>query len=289
MKKFLFLIPVFNDWNSLSILLKKINSEIFSSENIFDILIVNDGSNTKPNINFKLFNKFSSIKIINLKKNIGSQSAIAIGLKYISSLDGVEKIIVMDADGEDDPSSLNEMIKYSMNFPENIITVNRTKRNTNFIFKIFYEIHYLFTYLIIGKKIRFGNYSLINFKNLKNLFNNQDLLIAYPSTIMKKFSKNIKPIFAERRRRYTDKSKMSFLQLILHSLRIITVFKLRLNLLSLMYLIVSTALYFILENNFFLFLNGLIVAFNIFIFIIFLKYNKFSFNNYERLIENIDE
>jgi hypothetical protein len=56
-----------------------------------------------------------------------------------------------------------------------------------------------------------------------------------------------------------------------------------------MYLIVSTALYFILENNFFLFLNGLIVAFNIFIFIIFLKYNKFSFNNYERLIENIDE
>ena len=63
MKKFLFLIPVFNDWNSLSILLKKINSEIFSSENIFDILIVNDGSNTKPNINFKLFNKFSSIKI----------------------------------------------------------------------------------------------------------------------------------------------------------------------------------------------------------------------------------
>lgn len=289
MKKFLFLIPVFNDWNSLSILLKKINSEIFSSENIFDILIVNDGSNTKPNINFKLFNKFSSIKIINLKKNIGSQSAIAIGLKYISNLQEVEKIIVMDADGEDDPSSLKEMIKYAEDFPENIITVNRTKRNTNFIFRIFYEIHYLFTYFIVGKKIRFGNYSLISFKNLKNLFNNRDLLIAYPSTIMKNFSKDIKPIFAERKKRYTDNSKMSFFQLILHSLRIITVFKLRLNLLSLIYLFISTALYFILESNFFLFLNILIVTFNIFIFFIFLKYNKFSFDNYESLIENIDK
>ena len=102
-------------------------------------------------------------------------------------------------------------------------------------------------------------------------------------------SKNIKPIFAERRKRYTDKSKMSFFQLILHSLRIITVFKLRLNLLSLMYLVVSTILYFILENNFFLFLNGLIITFNIFIFIIFLKYNKFSFNKYESLIKNIDK
>ena len=289
MKKFLFLIPVFDDWNSLSILLKKINSEVSLLENIFEILIVNDASNIKPNINFKLFDKFSSIKIINLKKNIGSQSAIAIGLKYISSLDGIEKIIVMDADGEDDPTSLKEMIKCSIDFPENIITVNRTKRNTNFIFRIFYEIHYLFTYLIVGKKIRFGNYSLINFSNLKNLFNNQDLLIAYPSTIMKKFSKNIKPIFAERRKRYTDKSKMSFFQLILHSLRIITVFKLRLNLLSLMYLVVSTILYFILENNFFLFLNGLIITFNILIFIIFLKYNKFSFNKYESLIKNIDK
>jgi len=289
MKKFLFLIPVFNDWNSLSILLEKINSEILLFENNFDILIVNDGSSAKPNINFKLFNKLSSIKIINLKKNIGSQSAIAIGLKYISHLHGIEKIIVMDADGEDDPSSLKEMIKCAIDFPENIITVNRTKRNTNFIFRIFYEIHYLLTYLTVGKKIRFGNYSLINFKNLRNLFNNRDLWIAYPSTIMKKFSKDIKPIFAERKKRYADNSKMSFLQLILHSLRIITVFKLRLNLLSLIYLTVSTTLYFSLENNFFLFFNGLIIIFNIFIFVIFLKYNKFSFDNYESLIENIDK
>jgi len=67
------------------------------------------------------------------------------------------------------------------------------------------------------------------------------------------------------------------------------VFKLRLNLLSLIYLTVSTTLYFSLENNFFLFFNGLIIIFNIFIFVIFLKYNKFSFDNYESLIENIDK
>ena len=50
MKKFTFLIPVFNDWDSLSFLLGRIDQEISSYEDIFDVVIVNDGSTIKRSI-----------------------------------------------------------------------------------------------------------------------------------------------------------------------------------------------------------------------------------------------
>ena len=80
MKKFTFLIPVFNDWNSLNILLKRIDQEISSFEDIFDIVVLNDGSTIKHSIKNKNFKKINLIKILNLKKNLGSQRALAIGL-----------------------------------------------------------------------------------------------------------------------------------------------------------------------------------------------------------------
>ena len=163
MKKFTFLIPVFNDWDSLSILLGRIDQEISSYEDIFDVVIVNDGSTIKHSIKNQNLKKIYLIKILNLKKNLGSQRALAIGLKYLSLLKKETNIILMDADGEDDPNLLKKIIDSSKRFPNKIITVNRTKRNENLIFRFMYEIHYLFTLLITGKKVRFGNYSLIKF------------------------------------------------------------------------------------------------------------------------------
>ena len=86
MKKFTFLIPVFNDWDSLNILLERIDQEISSFEDIFDIVVLNDGSTIKHSIKNKNFKKINLIKILNLKKNLGSQRALAIGLKYVFTL-----------------------------------------------------------------------------------------------------------------------------------------------------------------------------------------------------------
>ena len=128
MKKFIFLIPVFNDWNSLNILLKQIDQEILSFRDRFDVVILNDNSTIKHSIKNHNFKKINSIKILNLKENLGSQRDLAIGLKYLFIAKKKENIILMYADGEDAPNLLKKIINYSKEFPNKIITVKQNKK-----------------------------------------------------------------------------------------------------------------------------------------------------------------
>ena len=289
MEKYLFLIPVFNDWKSLNILLGQIDSELSIFEHEFSVVIVNDCSADKPNIENQKLKKIKSIKIINLNKNLGSQRAIAIALKYLSVLQEKKKIIIMDADGEDNPLVLRKIIDLAIKFPKKIITVNRTKRNEKLIYRLLYEIHYLLTFLTTGKKVRFGNFSLINPENLNKLFSTGDLLASYPSAILKNFKEEeIEPILAERKKRYADDSKMNLFQLIFHSLRIISVFRRRLIIISIIYISILSLLNIMIGSILFSILTGLILTLNILVFVISLNYKKEDFDNYKNLIKNID-
>lgn len=81
------MIPVYNDWDSIRELLKSIDYNLKAKKYQCSILIVNDCSTIDPDdtiINYKpdFINK---IVLLNLKKNLGHQRAIAIGLSYIES------------------------------------------------------------------------------------------------------------------------------------------------------------------------------------------------------------
>ena len=128
MKKFIFLIPVYNDWASLKILLEKIDLQLKDQNDQFSIIILNDFSTLKCDISVKNFQKIKQLKIINFNKNIGSQRAIAVGLKYISQIDENDEkkmIIIMDSDGQDDPEILDNIIEVNKKFPDEIISINR--------------------------------------------------------------------------------------------------------------------------------------------------------------------
>ena len=86
MKEFTFLIPLYNDWQNLNILIEKIEIQLQKLDGEFDMVILNDFSPLKCDISFKNLKKINRLKIINFNKNIGSQRAIAIGLKYISQI-----------------------------------------------------------------------------------------------------------------------------------------------------------------------------------------------------------
>ena len=134
MKKFIFLIPVYNDWKSLKILLEKIELQLKGLEDEFSIIILNDFSTLKCDISVNNFKKIKHLKIINFNKNVGSQRAIAIGLKYISQTnqDNEKKmIIIMDSDGQDDPEILNNIIEINKKFPNEIITITDASVDTN--------------------------------------------------------------------------------------------------------------------------------------------------------------
>ncbi len=287
MKKFTFLIPVFNDWNSLNILLGRIDQEISLFEDIFEVVVVNDGSTIKRVIKNENYKKINIIKVLNLKKNLGSQRALAIGLKHLSILEKETNIILMDADGEDDPSLLKKIIDSSKKFPNKIITVNRTKRNESLIFRFMYEVHCLFTLLVTGKKVRFRNYSLINSNKLTKILACGDLWGAYSAAIVNNYT-DIKPLFFERKKRETGKTKMNLFNLILHSLKIISVLKKRLYFASIIYILFFISTYFIYGNILFLLLIFLIILFNTLIFAISVNNREKYLNSYTKFIESVD-
>ena len=56
MQKYIFLLPLYNDWESLTLLLTKINEEIKSKNKIADILVINDCSTVLTPTFFSLSN-----------------------------------------------------------------------------------------------------------------------------------------------------------------------------------------------------------------------------------------
>ena len=216
------ILPTFNDWKSLSVLLTQIEKSLKNTLNIYKVLIIDDGSTEKNSFVLNKNKFFKKINILSLKKNVGRQRAIATGLKYLSKNNNKneDKFIIMDSDGEDDPKKIKEIIKFIDKNPnEEIITMNRTLRKESILFSILYEIHLFVTFLITFKYIRFGNFSFINKKALNVITKKKELWFAYSATVLKYFNLK-KSILAPRRERISGKSKMSYYGLINHSLNI---------------------------------------------------------------------
>ena len=219
-------LPTYNDWKSLSILLIQIEKYLKNTKNTYKILIIDDNSSEKNKYRLNKNKFFKEIKILRLKNNVGSQKAIATGLKFISKYQKKkeDKFIIMDSDGEDDPKKIKEIIKFiDKNHKTKIITMNRTIRKESFFFSILYEIHLLLTFFITLKYIRFGNFSFLNRKVINSLTKKKELWLAYSATL-NKFFESKESILAPRRKRISGKSKMSYSNLITHSLNIQSVY-----------------------------------------------------------------
>ena len=97
--KVVILIPVYNDWQSVSKLLDEINNLSVSSEFQISVIIVNDASNHDRQEENKNLENINSIKILNMKTNQGHARCIATGLKYINEKEDFDYVIPMDGDG----------------------------------------------------------------------------------------------------------------------------------------------------------------------------------------------
>jgi len=231
----IFLLPLYNDWKSLQRLLKEINFQLKKLKEKADVFVIDDNSKDKVKINTQKLKNIKKVNVLKLSQNLGSQKAISIGLRYIKNLNLRSIITVMDSDGEDDPKKIPEMIGYAKKNKDFVIVSCRSKRNEGFIFNILYKIHKYITYLFTAKLINFGSYSSFNSKNLKKILSNKSSWFAYSSAL----SRNCKLIklFADRKKRFYGKSKLSLTGLFLHSLRVNCVFLLNVMMISFIYLI----------------------------------------------------
>ena len=285
MLNYLFLIPVFNDWKSLNLLIQNIDKELSNFSRTGEILVINDKSTEKPEINLNGLNNIKSIQLLNLNKNLGSQKSIAIGLKYLLKEKISSIITIMDSDGEDDPSKINEMINVAEKNEDKIVTSNRTSRKENFLFKWLYVMHKFLTFIFSTHWISFGNFSSFHSSNLPKILRDNTTWLAFSSAI----SKNCKIIrlYAMRKERYFGKSKVNFLSLVLHSLRVLSVLQFNVFFISLLYSCLLFFLFFVDENTFYLFLISLIIIFNFILFFVKSKNNIKELDSWESLIKDI--
>ncbi|MDC0517920.1 glycosyltransferase [Candidatus Pelagibacter sp.] len=222
--KVVILIPIYNDWQSVSKLLDEINNLSVSSEFQISVIIINDASNHDRQEENKNLENINSIKILNMKTNQGHTRCIATGLKYINEKEDFDYIIPMDGDGEDRPKEIIEflnIIKISNNEP---IVAERVKRSENLIFKICYQVHKLITLTFTGKYIKFGNFTCLPKTTVQKLINEKSTWNSYSGSL-KKVENNLLSVPSTRGTRYFGPSKMSFYNLIKHSLSIISVFR----------------------------------------------------------------
>lgn len=245
MLNFTIILPVFNDWKSLKILLSKIEKVTIFTKVRFKILVINDNSSQKNIYHLNKKKIFKEVKVLNLEKNIGSQRAIATGLKYVKKNQlKDDNFIIMDSDGEDDPKKIKEIVNIVKNNKKiNIITINRTLRRESFFFSIFYEIHLLITLFFTLNYIRFGNFTYLSRKVISKIITQEELWFAYSATL-KRYFKIDKKIKAPRKKRIDGKSKMSYLSLIGHSLNIQYVFRKNIIFLYLIY-----SIFFLIFNS----------------------------------------
>ena len=222
--KIIILTPVYNDWQSVYKLVEEINYLSLNKEFEISVYIFNDYSNhDRPDFEKNLEN-INSVKIFNMKKNQGHARCIATGLKYIFEKDNFDYVIPMDGDGEDRPEEIEfflDQIKKSQDKP---IVGERIKRSEKMIFKICYQVHKFLTLVFTSKSIKFGNYTCLPKSIVEKMINEKATWNSFSGSL-KKIENDLISIPSIRGNRYFGPSKMSFINLIKHSLSIISVFR----------------------------------------------------------------
>ena len=288
MSKYVILIPCFNDWECLNILIPKINLALTKTNEEVNILIVNDGSTKKNNLSFKKMSSLNKIEVLNLKNNVKAQIATATGLNFLRKEKFQGGIIVMDADGQDDPEHLVDIIRESKKNPEKTITINRSKREDEIQFKILYQAYLFLALLLTFRYLKFGAFSYLHSSSIDRILSTDDVYMAYVGGIATHFA-NKKVIYLPRKKRITGESQNNYKTLIYYGLKTISVFRFQALINSIILIFVGFLLtHFIMYRPFFLFSLASLILINAIIFIIPYKINKSLIEDPLSNVENLE-
>jgi len=216
-------IPIRDDWTSAAELLRLLDQAISSYACTVDVLLVDDGSIQEfPSAQFQSrFVALRSICILHLRRNLGHQRAIAMGLVYVEKNIHCDALIVMDGDGEDTPQGVLELIRtYS---GTSAIFAERVRRTESFTFKSFYLLYKALHRMLTGISVRVGNFSILPSRYLGTLVVMSELWNHYAAAVFRSgLPITMTPI--PRGHRIAGVSRMNFISLGAHGLSAISVF-----------------------------------------------------------------
>lgn len=222
----LILMPVFNDWNAASLLLLQIDQLFLNEKLAASVLLIDDGSTTGPSPGQfnRQYQAVLRVDVLKLRRNLGHQRAICIGLSHLSTTFPVGRVVVMDSDGEDDPRDIPRLLeRFEAEGRKTIVFAERAKRSENLLFRVFYRLYCGLHRFLVGHRVRVGNFSVIPADRLKSLAVVPELWNHYAAAVFG----SRQPYCAvptHRSKRIAGNSKMNFIALVTHGLGALSAF-----------------------------------------------------------------
>jgi polyisoprenyl-phosphate glycosyltransferase len=184
--KLVVLTPIYNDWTAVAALIAALNDTFASEQMCASILVVNDGSRTQPDLALSSLTlpAIDEVDVLHLRRNLGHQRAIAIGLAYIEANTEHEAVVVMDGDGEDRPEDIPRLLRRLQTDPASpVVFAERTRRSEGIVFATLYWWYRIVHRLLTGERVRVGNFSIIPRAALRSLVSTSDLWNHYAAAV----------------------------------------------------------------------------------------------------------
>lgn len=109
MKKISVIIPMYYEQDVADYCYERVSEVLNKIENYdYEIIFVNDGSKDKTlEILRKMAEKDERVKVVSFSRNFGHQAAVTAGIKFVTG----DAIVIMDADLQDPPELIPDMLK----------------------------------------------------------------------------------------------------------------------------------------------------------------------------------
>ena len=140
MKKISVIIPAYNEEESLPILKQRMEKLMNSMENYeFEILFINDGSKDNTiNIIKEMREEDNRINYVDFSRNFGKEIAMIAGLDYATG----DCAIFMDADLQDPPELIPELVKYWEQGYDDVYAKRRSRKGETWLKKFTSKMYY---------------------------------------------------------------------------------------------------------------------------------------------------
>lgn len=218
--------PVFNDWVACGRLLENLDRVLGEHGLRASVLLIDDGSTTAPTglLMDASLPAIDRVDLLVLRRNLGHQRAISVGLAYLAEHAPDATVVLMDSDGEDDPADIPRLLqKYREDGGEKIVFAERTRRSEGLVFRTLYMLYKVVHRLLTGRGVRVGNFSVIPASRLRSLVVVPELWNHYAAAVfVSRLPFTTLP--THRGKRLAGESKMNFVGLVMHGLSAISVF-----------------------------------------------------------------
>lgn len=218
------LMPVYDDWEVVGKLLPRLGEVLAPAGHSAALVIVDDGSYQRGEGLSLPPGGFSTGTIVRLRRNLGHQRAICIGLAWIHAHLPGSTTVVMDADGEDDPSDIPRLLaEFAAASGEKVVFAARRKRSESLAFRLGYFAYRLLHRLLVGLPVRVGNFSVLPWSGLRRLVVAEELWNHYAAAVVRGRLPRLE-VPTQRARRLAGNSTMRLVPLVMHGLSAIAVF-----------------------------------------------------------------